>query len=92
MLKWLDCEAPNKNIKGVKMSALNKQEGGSHYKDLKIQPVEYITANNIPFIEGCIIKYATRHESKNGAQDIKKIIHFCELLLQLKYGDKNGSN
>lgn len=92
MLKWLDCEVPNINKKGVKVSALDKQEGGNHYKDLKIQPVEYITANNIPFIEGCIIKYATRHNSKNGAQDVKKIIHFCELLLQLKYGGDNGSN
>lgn len=74
----------------IKMSdsALDKQEGGSHYKKLKIQPVEYITANEIPFIEGNIIKYATRHRDKNGAQDIRKIIHFCELLLQLEYGEK----
>lgn len=68
----------------IGMSSLNKQEGGDHYKKLKIQPVEYIHANNIPFIEGCIIKYATRWKDKNGVEDLKKIIHFAELLIELE--------
>ena len=63
---------------------LDKQEGGSHY-DLPIQPLEYIHANQLGYIEGNIIKYATRHRNKNGAEDIKKIIHYCELLLELEY-------
>ena len=67
------------------MSASNKQEGGDHYK-LAIQPIEYITANNLDFIRGNIVKYATR--DKNGAEDIKKIIHYCELLLELEYGEE----
>ena len=66
--------------------ALDKQEGGSHY-DLPIQPLEYIHANKLGYIEGNIIKYATRHRNKNGAEDIKKIIHYCELLLELEYGN-----
>lgn len=68
-----------------KGAALEKQEGGSHY-DLPIQPLEYIHANKLGYIEGNIIKYATRHRKKNGAEDIKKIIHYCELLLELEYG------
>lgn len=64
---------------------LDVQVGGGHYKDLAIQPVEFITANKIPYIEGSVIKYVTRHRSKNGAQDIKKAIHFLELLLELEY-------
>lgn len=68
-----------------KESALDKQEGGSHY-DLPIQPLEYIHANGLGYIEGNIIKYATRHAKKNGAEDIKKIIHYAELLLELEYG------
>lgn len=67
--------------------ALDKQEGGSHY-DLPIQPLEYIHANRLGYIEGNIIKYATRHRNKNGAEDIKKIIHYCELLLELEYAEK----
>jgi hypothetical protein len=66
---------------------LDVQVDGSHYKNLKIQPVEYNHANNIPFIEGCIIKYATRHREKGGAKDVRKIIHFAELLLALEYPD-----
>jgi len=65
---------------------LEKQEGGQHYKDLKIQPIEYIHANNLGYIEGNIVKYVTRHSQKNGAEDIKKVIHYCELLLELEYG------
>lgn len=66
-------------------SALDKQEGGSHYKMFNIQPIEFIHANNIPFIEANVIKYITRHRNKNGAQDIRKVIHYCELLLQMEY-------
>ena len=68
------------------MSGLKRQEGGDHY-DLPIQPLEYIHANGIGYIEGNIIKYATRHRNKNGVEDIKKIIHYCELLLELEYGE-----
>lgn len=67
------------------MDALKKQEGGSHYKEMAIQPIEFITANNIPFMEGNCIQYLCRHRSKNGAEDIKKVIHYCELMLQLYY-------
>ena len=69
-------------------NALTKQEGGNHYKDMAIQPVEFITANNLGFLEGNVVKYICRHHAKNGAEDIKKAIHYCELLLQTKYGDK----
>jgi len=71
------------------MSALTEQSGGSHYKSLPIQPIQYIHANHIPFAEGSVIKYVTRHKSKNGAEDIKKAIHFCKLILELEYGVKD---
>ena len=75
--------SPAKSSKGD--NPLDKQEGGSHYKDCKIQPIEYITANNLDFMQGNIVKYATRHKSKNGAEDIKKIKHYCDLILKLQY-------
>lgn len=71
-----------------KHDALRKQEGGNHYKDMKIQPVEFIAANNLGFLEGNVVKYICRHHAKNGAEDIKKAIHYCELLLATKYKDK----
>lgn len=69
------------------MSALDKQEGGSHYKDCSIQPVQYIEANNIAFLEGCVIKRCTRHDKPTGKgrQDIEKAIHELQLLLELRY-------
>lgn len=73
-----------------KQSALDKQVAGGHYKDLKIQPVEYIVANNLSFLEGNIVKYTTRHRMKGGAEDIKKVIHYCELILELQYGQGKG--
>lgn len=66
-------------------SPLTEQVAGSHYKDMPIQPVEYITKNRLGFIEGSVIKYVTRHRAKNGAQDIRKAIHFLEILLHLEY-------
>lgn len=66
------------------MKSLKDQIGGTHYSKLAIQPVEYIHANDIPFIEGSIIKYATRWRDKGGIQDLKKIIHFAELLIDLE--------
>ena len=71
-----------------KENALRKQVGGSHYATMKIQPVEFITANELGFLEGNIVKYVCRHHAKNGAEDIKKAIHYCELLLQTKYMEK----
>jgi len=66
------------------MSALSKQVDGDHYKKLVIQPAEYNHANKVPFIEGCIIKYATRWKDKGGIKDLEKIIHFAELLIELE--------
>lgn len=65
-------------------SALQRQEGGGHYKDLKIQPIEYIHANGVPFAEGSVIKYVTRWRDKGGVADLKKARHFLDLLIELE--------
>ena len=63
---------------------LDKQVGGNHYKDLAIQPVEYIFKNNLGYCEGCVIKYVTRWKNKGGVQDLLKAKHFLELLIELQ--------
>ncbi len=71
------------------MSIRDYQVGGDHYKKLQIQPVEYIYANELDFLEGNIVKYVTRHRTKGeGAKDIKKVIHYAQMILELRYGDK----
>jgi len=62
------------------MSALDTQVGGGHYKDMAIQPLEYILANKLNFIEGNIIKYITRYHLKGGIEDVEKVIHYATIL------------
>jgi hypothetical protein len=66
------------------VSALNTQVSGDHYKSLKIQPIEFIHANGIPFAEGSVIKYVTRWRAKGGIADLEKAKHFIELLIELE--------
>ena len=68
-------------------NAFDKQVGGNHYKQFKIQPLEFCQVNRIPYCESNVIKYVCRHGSKNGAQDIEKAIHNLEFLLQMEYPD-----
>ena len=75
------------NSKLLAMKASDTQIGGGHYKNMTIQPTEFIFKNNIPFIEGCVIKYICRHRSKNGKQDIEKAIHYLQLLMEMEYGE-----
>ena len=63
---------------------LQTQVGGNHYKDLKIQPIEFIHANNIPFCEANAIKYLCRWRQKNGKQDLLKARHYIDLLIELE--------
>jgi hypothetical protein len=63
----------------------DKQIGGGHYKHMKIQPTEFIAANDIPFIEGNVIKYVCRHAHKNGKEDVLKAIHYLNLLIEYHY-------
>jgi hypothetical protein len=65
-------------------SALTKQVGGSHYRDKGIQPIIYIHANDLGFCEGNVVKYVTRWREKNGVADLKKAIHYLELLIELE--------
>jgi hypothetical protein len=66
------------------MSALTTQVGGSHYKGLAIQPVEYIHANKLGFCEGSVVKYVSRWREKGGIADLQKAKHFLELLIELE--------
>lgn len=66
---------------------LARQECGDHYKTMAIQPVEFCQRNGLGFCESSVIKYVCRHRAKDKADDIRKAIHFLELLLELEYGN-----
>ena len=69
------------------MSALDTQVAGTHYQNRAIQPVEYIHANGLGFLEGCIVKRITRWRDKPAEsrfQDLEKIKHEVDLLIELE--------
>lgn len=65
-----------------------EQIGGNHYNNKKIQPIDYIIENSLPYCEGNVVKYVTRHKEKNGAEDIRKAIHYLRFILAADYGEK----
>lgn len=67
-------------------AATNKQVGGSHYQ-LPIQPIEYILANGLGYCEANVVKYVSRWRNKGGVQDLKKAIHYLEMLIEQEEKD-----
>ena len=67
------------------MDPKTTQIGGSHYKDMRIQPSEFIYKNGLNWFEGNAIKYICRHRAKTGRQDLEKAIHYLQLLLAEEY-------
>ena len=70
------------------MKATDKQIGGNHYKGMKIQPIEYIQANDLSYCEANVVKYVSRWKSKNGVEDLLKAKHYIELLID--YEEENA--
>lgn len=66
-------------------NALGTQVSGGHYLGFEIQPVEFINANNLDFLQGSVIKYISRHKLKGKQADVEKAIHFCKLIIELQY-------
>lgn len=60
------------------MSALDRQVGGNHYQS-DYQPIQFMADCHLNYIQGNILKYATRHRRKNGRQDLEKAIQYCEI-------------
>ena len=65
--------------------SLEKQIGGKHYKNMKIQPAHFVNENKLLFAEGNAIKYICRHSVKGKDEDIKKAIHYLEMILERDY-------
>ena len=75
-------------FKRTTYDSLEEQVGGKHYKNMKIQPAEFINENKLLFAEGNAIKYICRHSQKGKVEDIDKAIHYLEMIKQRDYGTK----
>ena len=71
------------------MSAYKKQIGGSHYSRFNIQPSKFINDNKLLFAEVNAIKYICRHAYKGGKEDLKKAIHYIEMIIERDYTEEN---
>lgn len=69
---------------------LEEQIGGTHYKTMKIQPIEFILANDLDFCQGNIVKYTCRYKQKGGVEDLNKVIHYARLLIENLEKGKNN--
>ena len=72
-----------------RMSVYKKQIGGTHYKDMKIQPSEFINENKLLFAEGNAIKYICRHASKGEVKDLEKAKHYIDMIIDRDYGEQH---
>ena len=70
----------------------NKQIGGSHYKNMVVQPSEFINRNKLQFAEGNAIKYICRHAHKGEVQDLEKAKHYIDMIIERDYGPQESWN
>ncbi len=66
----------------VGMTELSHQLGGDHYRKMAIQPIEYILANDLGFVEGAVVKYVSRWKEKGGIEDLEKALHLLKMLIE----------
>lgn len=75
----------------MSLKTLETQVGGNHYKEMAIQPLEFIVANGLDFCQGNVVKYVTRYKTKGGLEDLKKAKHYLDLLIELEEKTLNES-
>ena len=69
---------------GEMTSALDRQTGGNHYKNMIIQPAEYAEKNGLSLLEGNVVKYISRWKLKGAPlADLLKAKHCIDLLIEL---------
>lgn len=71
-------------------SAWDVQIGGNHYKQFKIQPMQFALENKLDAAQQNVIKYIMRHSFKNGKQDLEKAKHYIDLMIEFYYGENNN--
>ena len=67
------------------MKPYDKQIGGTHYQNFKIQPSKFVIENELLYPEGCVIKYILRHRLKGKKQDLEKAKHFIDMIIERDY-------
>ncbi len=62
-----------------------------YYNSMKITPIDYITANELDFCSGNIVKYASRWNKKGTPiDDLRKIVEYANLLIEYQMSEDKG--
>jgi hypothetical protein len=69
-------------------SAFSEQVQGTHYKSLKIQPLEYSMANEFNACQTHVVKYISRYnkkwkDKKDQIKDLEKAKHVIDMQIEL---------
>ena len=75
-------------FKDMTYESLNKQVDGTHYKNMKVQPAQFINENKLLFAEGNAIKYLCRHKQKNQKEDLLKAKHYIDMAIDRDYPEE----
>ena len=71
------------------MKANEMQVGGTHYKDMAVQPwevMQYVLTHDefVGFLKGNVIKYSMRQGKKEGSDDAAKALHYLAKLQEVQ--------
>ncbi len=69
-------------------SPYTTQVGGEHYQGKKHDLAQFMIENHVETAESCVMKYAYRHASKNGMQDLRKAQHYLQMIAYSIYGEE----
>lgn len=58
-----------------------------HYARYKIEPINFIMQNSLPFWLGNVIKYCMRADAKNGIEDLQKAKRYIEFRIRELEGE-----
>lgn len=78
----------NQQFPEIVLSADARQVGGSHYKDMPMQPWDVMQAVLSPeefrgYLKGNVLKYAMRAGRKDGSDDAGKAQHYRQKLAEV---------
>jgi hypothetical protein len=57
-----------------------------HYKQGKIEVIDFILDQDMDYLEGNIVKYVSRYKYKNGIEDLRKAKWYLETLIEQTLG------
>lgn len=79
---------PATHEESARLRSMDAQEGGQHYKDMSIEPLEFFLANSTPdqvvaIMRQNVTKYIWRNKAGGSRlQDFKKARHYLDICIE----------